>query len=394
MNRRKDKKFQQTLAIVVAGVLLYWGLTNYKVVGHWIGLLVEVLSSFIIGFVIALILNVPMSFIERKLFRPRKDGKERGKLFKRLSRPVSIALTYLLCLGVIAAVIALLVPSIRDTFSQLYAQVPDFIVRVFNTAKNNPTLNEWIENADLSADEVINTLSEKLSDTTIVSSTLSGVFSFVFGTVTGVVNFFLGVVFSIYMLLQKEKLKDQLYRFTMAVFPERVVKELCYIGNLSKAKFSSFLSGQGLEACILGSLCAIGMKAFGFPYAATIGLLVAVTAFIPIAGAFIGAGVGALLIMITSFKKALLFVLFIIVLQQIEGNLIYPKVVGKSVELPGIWVLFAVTIGGNIGGIFGMFIAVPICSIVYTLLGEMVAYLSKRKEKDKDISYDEAGSEV
>ncbi len=387
MDKRKNKRFQHALIIVIVGVLLYWSLDNYSVIKSIFSALIDVLMPFIIGFVIAIILNVPMSFVERNLFRPRKDGKPRCKLHQRLSRPVSIVVTFVLCIGVITAVLWLVIPSVRDTVLQLYEQLPSFISRIFTMAMNNETLNNWIERTGLTSESVINTLTDRLSNTTLVTDTLSSVMSFAFGTVTGVVNFFIGLVFSIYMLAQKETLKDQIYRFTMAVFPDRVARELCHIGNLSKECFSNFLSGQGLEACILGSLCAIGMRIFGFPYAATIGALVAVTAFIPVVGGFIGAGVGALLIMITSFRQAVLFVVFIIVLQQIEGNLIYPRVVGKSVGLPGIWVLFAVTIGGNVGGIFGMFIAVPVCSIVYTLLGEMVEALGKWRAKQRGDSY-------
>lgn len=384
MNKRgKFQSFFQLLAIVVIGVLLYWGLTNYKVVEHWLVLFAEVISPCVIGFVLALILNVPMSFIERNLFRPKKDGT-RGKISQKLARPISILLTYVICIGVVTLVLALVIPSVKDTILQLYEQVPDFVSRVFNMAKDNPTLNGWIEKMELSSDKVVNTVAGKLNDSTLIADTLTGTFNFATGMVSGIVNFIIGFVFSIYMLAQKEKLKNQLFRICSAYLPKKLVDKLAHIGNLSKATFSSFLSGQCLEACILGSLCMIGMKIFGFPYAATIGVLVAVTAFIPIVGAFIGIAVGAILILITSFKQAVLFVVFMIVLQQIEGNLIYPRVVGKSVGLPSLWVLFAITIGGNLGGIMGMFVAVPICSVLYCLLGDSVNSRNIRK-KEKEL---------
>jgi predicted PurR-regulated permease PerM len=386
MNKKeRNQGFLRSLALVVIGVVLYWGLTNYKVVEHWLSLAAEILSACVIGFVIALILNVPMSFIERNLFRPRKDGK-RGRLSAKLARPISLLLTYLLCIGVVALVLALLIPSIKNTVMQLYEQVPDFVVRVFNLAKNNASLSEWIDKMDLSSDKVIKSLADKLHDTSFVADTLTGTFNAASGVVSGVTNFVIGIVFSVYMLAQKEKLKNQLYRICTAYLPEKLVKKLVHIGNLSKSTFSGFLSGQGLEACILGSLCALGMTVFGFPYAATIGVLVAVTAFIPIVGALIGVAVGALLIMITSLKKALLFVLFMIILQQIENNLIYPRVVGKSVGLPSMWVLFAITIGGKLGGILGMFVAVPVCSVIYCLLGDSVNSRNEKKRKAKEQS--------
>ena len=256
-NKRELKHFLQTLAIVVVGVVLYWGLANYKVVEHWLALLFGVLTPFIIGFVLALMLNVPMSFIERNIFRPKKDGS-RGKMSAKIARPVSLALTYVICAGVIVLVVALVVPSVKETVVQLSAQVPDFVVRVFNKASNNAALNSWINKAGLSADKVIATLTDKLHNSTIISDALTGTINFATDMVSGVVNFFIGLVFSVYMLAQKEKLKSQLYRTCTAFLPEKAVRRLAHVGNLSKATFSNFLSGQGLEACILGSLCALG----------------------------------------------------------------------------------------------------------------------------------------
>ena len=321
---------------------------------------------------LALVLNVPLSFFERTLFRPRKDGKPRGKVFNAVKRPVSLLLTYISCFAAIALVLRLVIPSVKNTIIQLYAQVPDFVQKVFKLATENPTLSNWIAKTELSSDKVIDKIVDTLNNSAIVSDTLSGTIDVASGMVTGFVNFIIGLVFSIYMLSQKEKLKNQLYRICNAYFPKKITEKLSHIGNLSKETFSNFISGQGLEACILGTLCAVGMKILGFPYSATIGVLVAVTAFIPIVGAFIGIGIGAFLIMITSLKQALMFVVFMIILQQIEGNLIYPKVVGQSVGLPSLWVLFAITIGGNVGGIFGMFVAVPICSVIYCLIGDSV----------------------
>ena len=261
-NKRELKHFLQTLAIVVIGVVLYWGLANYKVVEHWLALLFGVLSPFIIGFVLALMLNVPMSFIERNLFRPKKDGS-RGKLSAKIARPVSLALTYVICAGVIVLVMALIVPSVKETVVQLSEQVPDFVVRVFNKASNNAALNSWINKAGLSADKVIATLTDKLHNSTIISDALTGTINFATDMVSSMVNFFIGLVFSVYMLARKEKLKSQLYRTCTAFLPEKAVRRLAHVGNLSKATFSNFLSGQSLEACILGSLCALGLKILG-----------------------------------------------------------------------------------------------------------------------------------
>ncbi len=383
MNNKKEKQrgFWQTLAIVVIGVVLYWGLTNYKVVEHWLALGAEILSSFVIGILIALILNVPMSFIERNLFAPRKDGKPRSGIVNKLARPVSLTLTLAFCAAAIAAVLALLIPSLKTTGKQLYDQLPLFINKAFKIANENTAISGMIKRADLSPNKVIDIVLSKLNDSTVVSDTLLGTIDIASGMVSGTINFVIGLVFSIYMLARKETLKRQLYDICTAYLPDKAVEKLAHIGNLSKSTFSNFISGQGLEACILGTLCALGMKLFGFPYAAAVGVLVAVTAFIPIVGAFIGTGIGAFLILMSSLKQALFFILFMVILQQIEGNLIYPRVVGKSVGLPSLWVLFAITIGGNLGGILGMFVAVPICSVLYCLLRDSVQHRNELKKQ-------------
>ena len=379
---KKHRSFWETLAIVIIGVTLYWGLTKYKTVEHWLALGAEILSSFVIGIVIALILNVPMSFIEGKLFY-KKDGAPRSPACKKISRPVSLLLTYVLCIGAVTAVLSLVIPSVKETMLTLYDQLPSFLNKVFTMAKSNPDINEWLNKADITQAKVTDTVVGKIKDTSIVSDTLGSMLSFASGTISGLTNFVIGIFFSVYMLAQKETLKNQLWRISTAYFPEWLAKKLAHVGNLAKNTFSSFISGQGLEACILGSLCFIGMTILQLPYAGTIGSLVALTAFIPIVGAFIGAAIGTFLILITSLKQALIFLAFLLILQQVENNLIYPRVVGSSVGLPSIWVLFAITVGGDIGGIFGMFVAVPVCSVLYCLLKDSVNSRNAKKAAKK-----------
>lgn len=383
---KKHKSFWETLTIVVVGVVLYWGLTKYKTIEHWLALGAEILASFVIGIVIALILNVPMSFIEGRVFY-KKNGSPRKPFCRKISRPVSLLITYVLCIGLVSAVLALVIPSVKETMLALYDQLPAFLTKVFDMAKSNPDINEWLNKANITQAQVTDTIVGKIKDTSIVSDTLGSMLSFASGTISGLTNFIIGFVFSIYMLAQKERLKNQLSRITTAYLPEKLAIKLAHIGNLSKDTFSSFISGQGLEACILGSLCFIGMTILGLPYAGTIGALVALTAFIPIVGAFIGAAIGTFLILITSFRQAMIFLIFLMILQQLENNLIYPRVVGSSVGLPSIWVLFAITVGGDVGGIFGMFVAVPICSVLYCLLKDSVnsrnARLAEQKANDE-----------
>ena len=380
--KKKHRNFWETLAIVVIGVVLYWGLTQYKTIEHWLSLGAEILSAFVIGTVIAMILNVPMSIIEGKIFY-KKDLSPRWKVSRKISRPVSLLATYVLCIGLVAAVLSLVIPSVKETVVALYEQFPTFTDKVFDLLKNNPEISDWLAKADITQKKVTDTVMEKLGSTSIVTDALDNVKTVASGTMKGLTNFIIGLVFSIYVLAQKEQLKNQLYRITTAFLPEKISARLAHIGNLSKETFSNFISGQGLEACILGSLCFIGMTILKLPYAGTIGSLVALTAFIPIVGAFIGMGLGAFLILITSAKQALIFLIFLIILQQVENNLIYPRVVGSSVGLPSMWVLFAITVGGDVGGIFGMFVAVPVCSVLYCLIKDEVNTRNARKEAER-----------
>lgn len=376
---KKNKDFYRSLTLVVVGVLLYWGLNKYKTVEHWLAVFAEIFASFAIGCVIALVLDVPMSFIERKIFGEPGLGEDRGAAKHKLARPLSITLTLIGCAGAVTLMLSLLIPSIKSTAMQLYEQIPGFINRVFDMAKDNKALGQYLKKTGLSATDVINTVTEKLSDGTFISRTLSGMMSVASGTVTGVANFFIGLVFAIYMLAQKETLKNQMSRICSAYLPMPAAERLTHVAKVAKANFSSFISGQSLEAVILGTLCGVGMSLLRLPYSATIGVLVAVTAFIPIVGAFLGIGIGAFLILITSFKQAVIFVVYMVILQQIEGNLIYPKVVGKSVGLPSLWVLFAITVGGSVGGIMGMFLAVPVMSVLYCLIGDSVDERNARR---------------
>ncbi len=378
-NKKNNRSFYQTLMLVAFGVLLYWGLNKYKTVEHWLAVFAEIFASFVLGCIIALVLDVPMSFFERKLFGEPALGESRGRIKHKIARPVSILLTFVGVGGLVTLVLALLIPSIKETAVQLYQQVPDFINRAFKLATSNPALNEYIKKSGLSAAKVITMITDKIQDGKFLSNTLSGMINFASGTLTTLVNFLIGLVFAIYMLSQKETLKDQMTRICKAYLPAKASGKAVHIAVLSKTTFSNFISGQSLEALILGSLCMTGMSILRLPYAATIGVLVAVTAFIPIVGAFLGIAIGAFLILITSLKQAVVFIVFMVILQQIEGNLIYPRVVGKSVGLPSLWVLFAITVGGSVGGIMGMFLAVPVMSVLYCLIRDSVDSRNARK---------------
>ena len=367
------KKFKENAALVVLGVVLFWGLTNYDKFFRLLGVMIGVLKPVIFGCIIAFILNVPMSGIEKRLFKKPKKEKY-VKTVETLKRPCSIVLTFLLCLGVVALVCWLIIPALIKTFSQLSDDIPVLISNISDKLNNSPEIAGWLDRMNISTADIIDKVTSWLKDGVVILNTLSSTVSFVTDIFSGLVNFFLGICFAVYMLAAKERLKNQ-------------CKRISRISRRSIDTFANFLVGQTTEALILGSLCGIGMAIFRFPNAVLIAILVACTALIPIVGAFLGYVVGFLLICVTDFKQAVLFLVFMFIIQAIEGNLIYPKVVGNSVGLPSLWTLFAITIGGNLFGIFGMFIAVPVFSVIYCTLGEIVNYRNeKRAVKVQDIS--------
>lgn len=336
-----------------------------------------ILRPFIIGASIAFVLNIPMKFIEKKLF------KKKGKL-SRWKRPISFVLTVFMIILVFWLVYMLVVPQLTETFRELAVQLPIFFQNTLKslqeTFENNPEILGYVEEIDISdldwhsiLAKVLNVLRSGIGSVVISTVNVAGS---VFGVVFDVVVAF---VFAIYLLMQKEKLSDQMHRVMQAYLPEKWYSRINKVLGLLHKNFSSFIATQCLEAVILGGLFVVTMPIFGFPYAVLIGTLIAVTALVPIVGAFIGCTVGAFLILVKDPIMAIGFVVLFLVLQQIEGNLIYPRVVGSSVGLPAIWVLVAVSVGGSLMGIIGMLIFIPITSTLYTLLREDVNERNKKK---------------
>lgn len=372
------KKFKENALLVILGVALFWGLTNYAMLLKVLGYCIKILKPAIFGAVIAFILNVPMSGIEKRLFKTPKKGKYKGTV-EKLKRPCSIVLTFLLCLGVVALVCWLIIPALIKTFSQLSDDIPVLVNSVSDKLRNSPEISTWLERVNLNADDIIKKITSWLKDGVVILNTLNSTVSFVSSLFSGIINFFLGLCFAVYMLSAKEKLKSQCKRISTAFLHEGITRRISHICRRSIDTFGNFLVGQTTEAIILGTMCGVGMAIFRFPNAILIAILVACTALIPIVGAFLGYVVGFLLICVTNFKQAILFLVFMFIIQAIEGNFIYPKVVGNSVGLPSLWTLFAVTIGGNMFGIFGMFIAVPVFSVIYCTVGEIVNYRNEKR---------------
>lgn len=377
MNLDKENT-KKIIFIMIIGIITYVGLQNLGIIWEAVKSLLNILSPFIIGACIAFILNVIINLIENKWNKKRK----KNKILERIKRPLSIFLSILLLFAVIFFVIFLVIPELINTVDSIKMYMPGIATNVQNwlyeITSNNPDINGMINNINLDWKNIDEKTMELLQ--TGVGAILSSSINILTSVFSGIFNFVIGLIFAIYILLQKEKLGEQFKKIMEAYMKPEINRKTLRIFSVTNSAFNKFITGQVTEACILGLLCFIGMIIFGMPYALTISVLIGFTALIPIFGAFIGAGIGALLIAVQNPMLALGFIIFIIVLQQIEGNVIYPKVVGSSVGLPGIWVLVAVTVGGAIWGVTGILISVPIASILYALLRENVN--NRIKEND------------
>ena len=363
-----DKKLMHRLFLLIAGCIIFaWLVLDTARATALFQSVWDLFAPFVIGAGIAFIFNVPMRAIEKQL-----EGIRRLSL----KRTLAVLLTILCLVLIIMFVFELLIPQIRMTTISLTEKIPAFIDR---TAKklmvlmeNNPELSIWIqETFQLESMDWSNILKDILTWLANQISTVMGSAVDVIGNVTtGIVNTVISIVFAIYCLGRKEILSRQGRRILYAVLSERRADEIIRVLRLTNSTFSSFISGQCLEACILGCLFAVVMALMKMPYIPLVSVIIALTALIPVVGAFVGCVVGAFFILVNDPFQALTFVAMFLVLQQLENNLIYPRVVGTSIGLPGMWVLLAVTIGGELMGVGGMLVMIPLVSVFYTLIRE------------------------
>lgn len=375
---RKTIKYIVGAAVLI--ILFAWGINHTDKISGIISGIFSLISPFIAGFCIAFVLNVLMRPLEKLFDKIFKKGKEKTRT--KIRRPVCMLLSAVIIIGLIFALFFMIIPEFTNTLNNLIKAVPQYIDQIevwidkliAFAAKHGITLPEMSFNSD----KILDTVKNFINDSGIVDKTLT----FTGSLVNGVVNLIVAIAFSIYLLAQKEKLSAQLKKLLQAFMPKKSsVDRLVNFAEIVDRTFTSFVTGQLTEAVIIGVLCFIGMMIFKMPYAAVVSVLVGFTALIPVFGAFIGTAIGAFLILFDDPMKAIWFVVFIVILQQLEGNLIYPKVVGKSVGLPGIWVLAAVTIGGTIGGVLGILLSVPACAVLYCLLAQLVNTRLKKKEE-------------
>ncbi len=385
----KTSRMKKAMFLILYAILIWWIFDNFKFVAKGFILFLGLISPFIIGLVIAFILNKPMTFTEKKLF---DKGKIFGKLKDKYKRPISLSITMLLVLIVITLLFVLVIPNFILAGSELAANIPRYWENIQNYINNTSikysAINDLVQQVDFN----------KITDSfySFVSGGFTNWFGSIFTVFTsiigGLVSLGFGFVFAIYFLLQKETLMNGIKKLIYAVFPLNVARRICYIGTITGNSFSKFLVGQTIDVLSLGTLFLISMLIFKFPYPLMVSIIISITAFIPIVGSFIGLIIGTFLIFAENPNMAVYFVLLFLVLQQIEGNLIYPKVVGKASGLSPVWILAAVALGGGLMGIVGIILFVPLFAVIQKLLSEYIEHRLKDKDIDIDVDIVESKS--
>lgn len=379
------EKIKQICFLMLFASLLILAVMYSNVIFRGISIGISIATPFLCGGAIAFVLNIPMKALEEKLLRNWK-----GRLAQKWKRPVSMLLSIILFILLITLVILTVVPQLTAAAAVLGQKVPTFIdkliVNIQQLAQDYPQLEEQVSaltQIELNWDSIMDTIMNFLKNG--VGSMLTSTVSVASGIIGGVVNVVIAFIFALYILSQKEKLANQGTRILTAYLPEKWSRHVLRVLTLANRNFSNFITGQCLEAVILGTMFVITMTICRMPYAFMVGVLIAFTALIPVVGAFIGCGVGAFLLLIENPIQALWFVILFLILQQIEGNLIYPRVVGGSVGLPAIWVLMAVSLGGSLFGVIGMLLFIPLLSTFYALLREDVNNRNQQKRTGEAI---------
>lgn len=378
-----SKNIKKILLTVFLSAIIVFSIANIGQVANYIIKIISFFSPVIVALCIAFVFNVLLAALENKVFRFMDISKK--NFVKKLKRPLCLILTYVIALGIISTVILVIIPDIVDTITYLAEKLPAFLsgaqvwienlLHKFNITQ--PDLPEikinWSAMAKTLTDWLQGSSSRIFGDAVnITTSVFSGLFDAIFS-----------LVISIYVLAQKEKIGSFVKRMLNAFLPEKTNSIVNHISGKTYESFSRFIGGQVLEAFILGILCLIGMTIFRMPNSLIISVLITITSLVPIIGPTVGAIIGFLLIVITSPIKAVFFVIFFLILQQLEGNIIYPRVVGKAVGLPGVIVVSSVLVGGNIGGVLGALIAVPTAAVLYTLLRELIDYFKTKKQTEQ-----------
>lgn len=366
MEKSEKKKY---IFIAVLAVIVCIIVKNLSVLAKVLGIALSAVRPMIIGLAVAYIFNIIMTGFEKRYF----PGKE-NKLIKTSRRPVCLALSFLITIAILILIMYIVIPEIANAFAVLYHEIPPHFMKLQKIAvdklKEYPEIQEQINNISFDWASIIG------KATSLLTSGVAGILSSAMGAIgtltSAVADIGLGVVFAIYVLIRKDKLFKDAKRICTVAFGKDKYRKISHVYHVTNSTFRSFFVGQFIDAFLLGVLCFVGMTILRLPYAAMAGTLVGVTAFIPIVGAFIGAGISAFIILTVNPMQAVIFIIFLLCIQQLEGNLIYPKVVGSSVGVPGIWVFAAVTVGGGLFGILGMILGVPLSAVAYKLSFELL----------------------
>ena len=379
--KKGDHHYLKMMGVIFASILFFVIISNLGIVLGAVKKVTDVFLPLTLGLAIAFIVNMPLKFFENKLFGKltRKDGK----IWRKIKRPICLILSFAVFLSVIIVLLSFVIPEFIKTCEKFFVALPAAMTNI------TATVSGWLDALHLSSLGPINIDWSSISTWALdiigknQEVITSGALGFVTGLFTSLINIILAVVFSVYILASKEALGRLMKSFIYSIMRRERAKKLISLVVLSNKAFSGFISGQCIEVLLIGILCFIGMLIFKLPYAIMVSCIIAFTAFIPVFGPFIGTAIGAFLILIESPIEALWFVVFIIILQQLESNIIYPKIMGKHVGLPGIWVLISVTIGGGLFGIIGIITSVPICSVLYTLFDRWI----KRRLEERNICH-------
>lgn len=363
-NRPMNKNMIRSVVCSLLAVILFaLALMNFDIIMKFFNKVISLFSPFLIGGGIAFLINVVLNPLERCWNKVCKKAPA------KLTRPVCLTLSSVLVLGILFAVIFMMIPSLWKSVDEFIQNVPIYVEEIRHwwmdtvrfAAKYNIVLPEYAIDSDLLIRKITALINDKGSG--IISITWDAATS----VLSGLIDVLLAFIFALYLLAKKEVVAAHLKKLIVTILPQKKAKQLLSIASLTNQTFSSFVSGQLTEAVIIGILCFLGMLILKLPYAGAISTFVAFTALIPVFGAWLGGGLGAFLILLADPIKAVWFIIYLLLLQQVEGNLIYPKVVGKSVGLPGLLVLLAVTVGGEAFGILGMLFSVPVCAVLYNL---------------------------
>lgn len=376
---QKQRSNKEIMLLILFIAAVWLGVLNFTTVVGLVKGFIGMIKPFVIGLAIAFVVNLPLKFIEEKMLQSMPEKYQSTK------RTLGIVLAFLFFAAVLTFVVVSVLPQLGRTITQLAQKIPVFFNQVFHEAEillaDNPEALEFVNDLEYQSMNWSNILNKAVGFVkngvgSLLTSTVNVAGSLFGLLVNGIISF----IFSIYVLSQKEKLKNQAERIVRAYFKENTQKKIIYVSKLLYRNFSKFITGQCVEAVILGCLFVVAMTVFRMPYAFMIGVLIAFTALIPLVGAFIGCFVGAFLILVDTPIKALWFVILFLIIQQLEGNLIYPKVVGNSVGLPSLWVLVAVALGSSMFGVVGMLMFIPLFSTAYTLIREDVNKRNATKE--------------